>query len=52
MIADGPIIHFSPADAPDLPELHNPKELQPKKRRQRKRDTPPPTDWQPIGDIW
>lgn len=47
MIADGPIIHFSPADAPDLPEFHNPKELQPKKS-----ETPGPKDWQPIGDIW
>ena len=47
MIADGPIIHFSPADAPDLTELKKPK-----KRRQRKRDTPPPTDWRPHGEEW
>ena len=47
MIVDDTIIRFSPGDAPDLPELHNPKELQPKKR-----ETPGPKDWQPIGDIW
>lgn len=47
MIADGPIIHFSPADAPDLPELKKPK-----KRKRRKRETPPPTDWRPHGEEW
>lgn len=46
MIADGPIIHFSPADAPDLPELKKPK------KRKRKRDTQPPTDWRPHGEEW
>jgi len=47
MIVDDPIIRFSPADAPDLPELHKPK-----KRKRRKRETPPPTDWRPHGEEW
>ena len=46
MIVDDTIIRFSPGDAPDLPELKKPK------KRKRKRDTPPPTDWRPHGEEW
>ena len=48
MIVDDPIIRFSPADEPDLPELKKPE----KRQKHKKRETPPPTDWRPHGEEW
>lgn len=39
-------ISFRPSDVPDLPEL------QPKKKIRKKRETPEPKDWRPLGVEW
>ena len=49
MIDTDDMIHFSPDDVPDLPELPKHREKAPERRRT---FTPPPEGWMPIGDIW
>lgn len=45
MIADEPIIQFSPDDAPDLPELRKPE-------KPKREPIPEPEEWRPIGAEW
>lgn len=47
MIEPDDTIHFSPDDAPDLPELKKPE-----KRKRKKQEIPEPADWRPFGCEW
>ena len=47
MIEDGDTIRFRPEDVPELPELKSGR-----RKARRRRETPAPEGWKPLGYEW